>query len=467
MRYYNRGVYIQSLRKARQLCPSCEIALKPKTKFKKKTKLVDKRSIPFQPTHIYRGNIPLWMHKYSGLPGFGTAILMHGDSRHLLDLLAESVSASVSSPPYADSIDSKSNGIDWKKVTKDYPGRKMHDARIEMNDKRHSGYYYGETPGQLGAMKAQDFDAAIASPPFLQSSGGTNPSESLGRGDPNLLKRHAAGNAAAHAYGESEGQLSSMKSDGFDAAISSSPFGEQETGRGIAASMNGVGEYPIPNNHTGKHGYQDQGETPGQLAAMPTTNFDAAVTSSPYKTGGHHKHQMDSYDNNGGGQFDKENSGFGAGDTMGASVSSPPYDEARIGRESGQAQAGRGDQYGDNPAQLGGADDFWMASRQIVEQVYIALRPGGHAVWVCKDYVKNKERVPFSDQWRQLCEAVGFETVHEHHALLIRNKRTQIDLEGNHHTTQTESKSFFRRVAENKGSPRIDYEVVYCMVKPL
>ena len=28
-----------------------------------------------------------------------------------------------------------------------------------------------------------------------------------------------------------------------------------------------------------------------------------------------------------------------------------------------------------------------------------------------------------------------------------------------------ESKSFFRRLAENKGSPRIDYEVVLCMEK--
>ena len=79
--------------------------------------------------------------------------------------------------------------------------------------------------------------------------------------------------------------------------------------------------------------------------------------------------------------------------------------------------------------------------------------------------MKAKQIVPFSDQWRQLCEAVGFETLHEHHALLVRNKRTQIDLEGTHHELQSESKSFFRRLAEKKGSPRIDYEVVYCMVK--
>jgi DNA modification methylase len=40
-----------------------------------------------------------------------------------------------------------------------------------------------------------------------------------------------------------------------------------------------------------------------------------------------------------------------------AVISSPPYAEARIGKESGQEQCGRGDQYGDNKAQLGGMQE--------------------------------------------------------------------------------------------------------------
>jgi hypothetical protein len=31
---------------------------------------------------------------------------------------------------------------------------------------------------------------------------------------------------------------------------------------------------------------------------------------------------------------------------------------------------------------------------------------------------------------------------------------------------RAESKSFFRRLAEKNGSPRIDHETVFCMVKP-
>jgi len=122
--------------------------------------------------------------------------------------------------------------------------------------------------------------------------------------------------------------------------------------------------------------------------------------------------------------------------------------------------------HGDTPGQLADADDFWMAARVIVEQVYSALESGGHACWVVKDYVKNKQVVPFSDQWRQLCEAVGFETLHEHRAMLVHHKGKQGMLEGGVHEVKTESKSFFRRLAEKKGSPRIDWEVVWCMRKP-
>ena len=110
-------------------------------------------------------------------------------------------------------------------------------------------------------------------------------------------------------------------------------------------------------------------------------------------------------------------------------------------------------------------NDFWMAARAIVEQVYLALVPGGHAVWVVKGFVKNKKYVDFPDQWRQLCEAVGFVTVHEHRAQLVNIKGTSHTLDGGTFVHKTEAKSFFRRIAEKKGSPRVDWETVFCMEK--
>ena len=71
------------------------------------------------------------------------------------------------------------------------------------------------------------------------------------------------------------------------------------------------------------------------------------------------------------------------------------------------------------------------------------------------------ERVDFCGDWQRLCESVGFVTVCKHRAMLVK--------ETNHNglfgeiKEKKERKSFFRRLAEKKGSPRIDWETVICM----
>lgn len=185
------------------------------------------------------------------------------------------------------------------------------------------------------------------------------------------------------------------------------------------------------------------GPATAQLGTMKSTKkgFQASVTSPPFQatTGG--VHQMA---------------------TEGPLAEKGLYER----HAAGNMNAG----YGDTEGNMGSAsnDDFWMSARVIVEQVFVVLEPGAHAVWVVKDYVKNKERVPFCAQWQQMCEAVGFVTLHEHHALLVRHKGiSTTDMDGKVISHEVSSKSFFRRLAEKKGSPKIDYEVVLCMVKPI
>jgi hypothetical protein len=406
-------------------------------------------------------NILEWNNRFGNMPRWGSAHLFNGDSRKLIDVIQGKVSAAVSSPPYADSDQNYKAG--WERFHDGHeplhandiqreaeygatPGQlsampagnfkaalssppyaemdlqyKKNGLKVDGKEKYERPYMegqgeenYGSAPGQLGAMKATGFDAAISSPPFLQSEGGAHVPSHYAE-DPTFMKRHAAGNKSSNAYGESDGQLSSMKDGGFDAAVSSPPYAELGSGKGRPVSSNyeGYGE------RSSEHGREIN---PAQLGAMEANNFDA-------------------------------------------SISSPPYDETRVGKESGQEHCGNGDQYGETDGQLGGADDFWLAARAIVEQVYQALEPGGHAVWVVKDYVKTKKIVPFCDQWRQLCEAVGFVTEHEHHAMLVHHKGTQHTLDGGQVERKTESKSFFRRLAEKKGSPRIDWETIFCMTK--
>ena len=182
------------------------------------------------------------------------------------------------------------------------------------------------------------------------------------------------------------------------------------------------------------------GVTPGQLGAMKADGFDAAVRAQGV-------------------------------------VSSPPFEKAQTGGGIAVRGYGDGDMVGDRTytpmtqgiteGQLGNStgDNFWAAARIIVEQVYQVLAPGGYAVWVLKAFVKNKAIVDFPGQWRQLCEAVGFETLHEHHASLVKEKGTHYLLDGGKIHKTTKNASFFRRLAESKGSPEINWETVLCMQK--
>ena len=241
----------------------------------------------------------------------------------------------------------------------------MHEERIAMNDRNSNAMHYGQTPGQLGSMKAQGFEAALSSPPYAgqEIDYGDRPNRAAKLIDnPNFKGRtHWQNNdkTLTH-YGESDGQLSSMKAKGFQSAVSSPPF--------------------------------EKSLDKGQMSADERRQAarDSGISNSEHIS-----------------PIDMDNLGQLKHSTYGATA-------GNIGNDAGE--------------------DFWIASRQIVDQVYQLLLPGGHACWVVKDFVKAKERVPFCDQWRQLCEAAGFVTLHEHHAMMVRNTRTQIDLEGKHIT---------------------------------
>ena len=99
-----------------------------------------------------------------------------------------------------------------------------------------------------------------------------------------------------------------------------------------------------------------------------------------------------------------------------------------------------------------------------VREIYRVLKPGGIAVWVVKAFVRDKQIVDFPGDWRKLCEACGFETVLEVHASLVTRWEVNDLFDG---VVKKERKraSFFRRLAESKGSPKIDYETVWFMRK--
>ena len=63
---------------------------------------------------------------------------------------------------------------------------------------------------------------------------------------------------------------------------------------------------------------------------------------------------------------------------------------------------------------------FWVPVLKILQAVYDAMRPGGVAVCVTKDYVSKGERQPFSQWWVDACSRVGFSLERHVHAMLVR-----------------------------------------------
>lgn len=493
-----------------------------------------------------RKNIELWEKKYrNNFPRFGHATVVQGDSRKLIENLNVSgeprVEISVSSPPFTGT----SSDGGWQML-----GKYAEEGRLTVEQvggdptksypswDKERDTSYGHSDGQLADMPSDGFDVALSSPPFLQTSGGTNVTATEGvLADERLIKRHAAGNAAAEGYGKDENNLGNMQGsdDGFGLAVSSPPYADiPQTGGTKGLIEHGTGLT------RGERFFTEYGESEGQLGRMEADNagFETAISSPPYIDtpirDARHLH-YDDRRKDASIELYKTNPGVvGYGTTEGnistmkdngieAAISSPPYSEARIGQESGQEQCGHNDAYGDTEGQLGGmkaqsfdeatatissppfeavtsdhpsekiiasglkmgassmgngygetygqlgldsGNDFWIAARQIIDQVYTVLRPGGHAIWVVKKFVKNKRLVHFDRMWAKVCVAAGFEVVHWHRAWVVELKGSQYHMDGYLIENKTERKSFFRRLAEKKGSPRIDWETVICMRKP-
>jgi hypothetical protein len=395
-------------------------------------------------------NIFTWMNRYGYMPRWGSARLLHGDSRHLLEIVGRFQQAAVSSPPFEKTV--------------------LHDGgpALQQGGKLHSDY--GQSDGQLGNMRG-DFKAALSSPPYAETRNAASGSANMDdmrrnyHGDGGYSRVAGVVSSPPYAetdlsyrknglkvegkdhyerpymdgqedhYGSASGQLGAMKAEGFDAAISSPPFLQSEGGQPEPKPGGAIDDRLYARHAAGNKSSHAYGESDGQLSSMKDGSFDAAISSPPYD-------ETDQNYRAGWGRFHKTREPLHAKD---------------IQREA---------EYGTTEGQLSVSDDFWIAARQIIEQVYLSLAPGGHAVWVTKRYVKGGKIVEFSQQWAQLCEAVGFRVTCWHHAMLVHKKGSQHTLDGGLVEKTTQSKSFFRRLAESKGSPKIDWEDVICMVKP-
>lgn len=437
---------------------------------------------------------------------------MTGDTPGQIGALPEGdVDAAVGSPPFASS-DTKPTVLGTGKATRkdgDGAGRNKGD------------YIYGESDGQLGVMPEGDVDTAvdsvIGSPPYNGPFSQTHPGTFGG------TRGTESPDGGFSRYGNTPGQLEGLPDGDMGAAIGSPPY----PSGGHHPDQTGAWNQNCRGQGQGKDtaGY---GQTPAQLGQIPEGDVNAAVdgvvASPPYedsvnsnqhgidwtkagpatgnrKRGEGTKHEQTLRDQLAYGQTPGQLGAMKGGDADAAVdgvVARPPWEKGADGtlraekfkdpvafaavmsgkdgkgNRHGTTPKGRlkqmekqaGAVYGETSGQVGNSEGetFWIAARQILEQVHVLLKPGGVAAWIVKDYVRNGERVCFCDNWARLCEAVGFVVVQRARAWLVK-EQTHPGLFGDV-TKRTERKSFFRRIHERRpGAVKIDNEEVIFVQK--
>jgi len=183
---------------------------------------------------------------------------------------------------------------------------------------------------------------------------------------------------------------------------------------------------------------------------MPAGELDAVVTSPPWErqesANAARKHA------NPEAVAEKRARGYATGAVRGHGASKKAI-LAQMERENSYG-------YSDSERQIGNSagTTYWQAVAEVYAQCALALKPGGIMAVVIKDYVKKGARVPLCDQTLELLVRLGFVPVVRMRAWLVQEQR-DAGLFGAI-VKKTERKSFFRMLAERKGSPRIDFEEV-------
>lgn len=271
----------------------------------------------------------------------------------------------------------------------------------------------------------------VTSPPYAEISdtGGTRGLKKYGAG-------LTGGEACFDKYGQTEGQIGNLKAGSIDAVCTSPPYAEsiQSQAHGIDWAKAG----PATGNRKRGDGCK-QGET-----------FDSHLNYSA----------------------DPSNIGNLRSGDVAAVVTSPPWEES-VGTKDQSFWDNHNDRqknwkgatrqtadYGQTEGQLGQAsgDTYWQAVADVYRECWEILKPGGVIVIVVKSYVKKGRRVPLPMQTLKLLISLGFEPVERIKASLVKEE-IHNGLFGEF-KTKKERKSFFRRLAEKKGSPRIDWEEV-------
>jgi hypothetical protein len=518
--YFHRGDRMRF--KERHWCPDCVRTIDWVDQKKNAS-----RRIPHADAHRFAGNIGLWKSRYVRMPNLGDAVLLQGDSRTLLTWgrFGPGADGIVASPPYSGaSGEGRTAERDRRRLEKTSPELV---GRFDTCFRDEKGY--GISPGQLAAMKEGSFEAAIGSPPYaLTATAKNSPGVDLTKqyetyrsqgGGASFEAFCATQRKHSEGYGSHPSNLASLPEGSMDAAISSPPYchglskehtyadhekRETSSHRDIMREK-GIAD-PFYGQDPANLGQMKEGDFAGVVGSPPFENSigDAAnrpdkKTIRPFLPA---RQEVALYLRQRRGELGitckqiDETLGtctlysWYEGRPAGTEIPTPEhwlklkdilklddrFDDAIMTEREVEAKGknttdktghSKIDCYG-STANLGNQSGptFWSAARIILANCHALLRPGGHAIWVVGPYVRKGKLVDFPAQWAQLCEAVGFTTLHVHRCPKVETYGTQRHLDGGEQQETVERVSFFRRLANAKGRARVDYEDVLCLERP-
>jgi len=170
----------------------------------------------------------------------GKAVCVQGDARDLSKIMKEKVNKIISSPPYAE-----------RYAYKDPENKQKDDPYASKRDRIHKPY--SQNPNNIGNLNYGTADKIISSPPFQQA--GTDTEKRMKERLDKVFKGRSY--VPTQKYRDKE-NISNIKSFGqVDKIISSPPFGQAQSGGGIA-KKGYDGPKHTPTDMVGKRSYMPE-----------------------------------------------------------------------------------------------------------------------------------------------------------------------------------------------------------------
>jgi len=288
----------------------------------------------------------------------GKAVCVQGDARNLQRVMKKKVDKIISSPLFGGQVQHKTN----------YLGKQ----------KQESGFEYSEDPENIGNLPQGKIDKIVTSPPYSETrmDGGKTARKRGG------FKPYTDEPPDTWRTQRDQRNIGNLPHGKFDKIITSPPFGQAQSGGGIA-KKGYTGDKHSPQD-VGKYSYtpENVGQEKGNISNLPYV--DKVISSPPYEQ-----------------------------------TTSPFLGGALIPEDKGPHIGCRNirNGYTKDRNNLGNTKGktYLEAMLLVYQQCFKVLKPDGLMVLITKDFIRNYKRVHLGGDTLNLCQMAGFKYIHTYH----------------------------------------------------